>query len=230
MKLRNLLLLASIPFLLSPKLKAEENYTLVPDSSYHLTHPFPTNRISGIYQGSYSIKPTEDYIPLDEVKIESLKDPKRITKEIINPIMNDIINNYSGLEKLRKELENLLQNSITTDIGTLLLFDTYLSDNRLSIEENYSLRSLLGEKAAILYSSLEKVPTDNSFGGKAADVSYPHILIFESDTTEVPIDTTNVEQYTPPKDSILTETKKDSTEFKLSAPKKKNWRSMRPIR
>ena len=138
MKLKTLLTIAAMPFLLSPKLKAE-NYSLVPDSSYHITHLFNSERVSGIYQGSYSLTPKENYIPLNELKIESAKDSKTI-QEIIFPILNKICESDRGIAKIRPSVENLLQSSITTDIGILLLFDTYFSDNNLTIEENYSLR------------------------------------------------------------------------------------------
>mgnify|MGYP001598550004 FL=1 len=237
MKLKTLLTIASIPFLLSPKLKAE-NYSLVPDSSYHMSYLFHSERVYGIYQGSYSLKPKEDYIPLNELKIESAKNSKTI-QEIMFPLLNKICESDRGITKIRPSVENLLQSSITTDIGILLLFDTYFSDNNLAVEENYFIRLLLKEKTAIAFYMKEKVPTDNSFPGKEGCVEYPYIIFFEPDTTTIPLDSILLESLTEdlPEDSLSTETKKDSiipdsipksTQDSTPALKKKTWRDFKP--
>ncbi len=217
MKLRNLLTIASIPFLLTRLNADSRNYGLRPDpaSNDTISYPYKTDRIGKIYKAQYLILPLNDYSDSSEVCIESVK--KRIKGEVLTPILNNLFGEDTLNEK-RRALEDTLKNIITTDPVLLDCFDICFSDNMLEPAEFSTLRSLLKEKTAIAYFTKEKVPTDKSFNGKDAYVWYPQILIFSSDLSYAE------------KDSISTETKKDSTEFKLSAPKKKNWRSMRPIR
>lgn len=188
MKLKKLLLLTSIPLLLfASKLKGQ-NYNIMPDSSYKINFPFPAKRIVEIYNGSYSIKPTNEYSDTNAVKIISAK--KNIKKEIITPILNNLCE-YRGFNTIRQLLEESFLNSITTNPKVLKNFDVYFSDNNLSIKENYSLCFLLEGKKAIPYFIQEEIPTDNSFPGKKGYVEYPYILFFKLDKT-TPIDTTKL--------------------------------------
>lgn len=216
MKLRNLLTIASIPFLLT-RLNADSiNYGLKPDpaSNDTISYPYKTDRIGEIYKTKYLILPLNDYSDSSEVCVESVKN--NIKGEVLMPILNNTFGEDTLNEK-RRALEDTLKNTITTDAALLECFDICFSDNRLEPAEFSTLYSLLKGKTAIAYFIKEEVPTDNSFRRKIAYGWYPQILIFNSDSSYAK------------KDSMPTETKKDSTEIK-EAPKKKTWRDMRPIR
>ena len=76
MKLRNLLAVATIPFLLATRLNADSrNYGLRPDPASNDTISYPYNKksIEKIYQAQYLILPLNDYSDTSEVNVESIK-------------------------------------------------------------------------------------------------------------------------------------------------------------
>ena len=212
MKLRNLLTIASIPFLLTTRLNADSrNYGLRPDpaSNDTISYPYNTKSIEKIYKANYLILPLNDYSDSSEVCVGSVKN--NIKGEVLLPILNNTFGEDTLNEK-RRALEDTLKNIITTDATLLEYFDICFSDNRLEPAEFSTLHSLLKGKTAIAYFIKEEVQTDNSYRGKIAYNWSPQILILNSDSSYAK------------KDSIPTETKKDSTEFKQPVPKKKTWR------
>ena len=202
MKLKTLLSIASIPFLLATRLNADSrNYGLRPATSNDtISYPYNTNKIGKIHQAQYSIIQLNDYSDTSEVSVESIKN--NIKGEALISILNSIFGEDTLNEK-RRALEDTLNAIITTDTTLLECFDICFSDNRLEPVEFSTLHSLLKEKTAIAYFINEKVQTDNSFRNKKAYVSYPQIVIFSSDSSY---------------------TKKDSAESKSPILKKKTWR------